>query len=63
MGNINITKILFGFFEVIVGFTQQAAQLLFQEIDIFGNKIQLFYVFGGGVIIIMLVWWLVKKFI
>ncbi len=63
MEQINIFQILFDFFGVLVEFSVNAYNFLFQEINILGYQFQLFYLLGGGLMSVFLIAWLVKRFI
>lgn len=63
MEQINIFQILFDFFNVLVEFSVNAYNFLFQKINILGYEFQLFYLLGGGLMSVFLIAWLVKRFI
>lgn len=63
MENINIFDILFDFFDVVMDFAINAFEFLFSYIRIFGYDIQLFYVLGGGVFSVLMIAWIVRRFI
>ena len=63
MEQINIFQILFDFFNVLVEFSVNAYNFLFQKINILGYEFQLFYLLGGGLMSLFLIAWLVKRFI
>lgn len=63
MNQVNIFQILFDFFNVLVEFSVNAYNFLFQKINILGYEFQLFYLLGGGLMSVFLIAWLVKRFI
>lgn len=63
MDQVNIFQILFDFFNVLVEFSVNAYNFLFQKINILGYEFQLFYLLGGGLMTVFLIAWLVKRFI
>lgn len=63
MNEFNIFNVLFDFFQVIVNLSTNAYNFLFQEISVLGLEFQLFYVLGGGLFTVLMVAWLVRRFI
>lgn len=63
MENTNIFEILFDFFTIIINFGTKAYEILFTPVEILGEEIQLFYLLGGGAIIVLFVAWFIKRFI
>lgn len=63
MNKFNIFNVLFDFFQVIVDLSTNAYNFLFQEINVLGWEFQLFYVLGGGLFAVLMVAWLVRRFI
>lgn len=63
MVDVNIFDVLFNFFDVVVKFGINAYDFLFQNIRILGYDIQLFYLLGGGAFTILMVAWIIRRFI
>lgn len=63
MVNVDIFGILFDFFDVLVDFTTNAYNFLFQEINILGYEFQPFYLLGGTLFAVFMIAWLIRRFI
>lgn len=63
MQNVDIFEILFDFFDVLISFTTNAYNFLFQEVKILGYEFQPFYLLGGTLFAVFMIAWLVRRFI